>query len=593
VLLSTANGNNVPAGIGPQPGTIAQADLQRFGDFYNNLLGRMSSVTRTFYSDLSMFLGPGVARERNFRAPEVHGFVQDDWRVRRNLALNLGIRYEFYGVPSERDGLQGTLDRAAELGGASQIRDLAVTRTNSWYGSDRNNLAPRAGLAWDPTGKGRTAIRVSYGIYYDPMIGNVLLFVDDRTPGFASTQSILPNNQPGSDRRVSDGISAPVSPGAPLLKPPEQRNEVAAIFDPRLRTGYVQQYSISIQREIGRGVVAEGAWVGNRGIKLLHQTMPNQRKISGDFTEAFRELQVFRARGTAPSATNTLVRLFGSPQAAVAAIGSAIIDQGSAGLAADTVDRSNFARYPEAGLSPFYIRNYPQFNQLFVGTNDGRGYYDSAQVSLRRRVGAARFDFHYTFSKAIDLLSNSGAAVEGVIDQFNLRLNRARANFDRPHVLSGFAIWTLPFGKGRRLGSRWPRWLETVAGGWEVSGVGVWESDSPFTVRSGRQTAGAAIDTFANYSGDRNIGRVQRRGDGVYFFTPEEISRFTSPAAGEIGTAGRNTFRGPRLFNIDLSLGKRFRVTERQSISFLSVLRPTILLTIRILGILARAWPRR
>ena len=73
------------------------------------------------------------------------------------------------------------------------------------------------------------------------------------------------------DRRVSDGIPVPVSPGAPLLRPPEQRNEVAAIFDPRLRTGYVQQYSVSLQREIGRGVVIEAAWVGNRGIKLLHR----------------------------------------------------------------------------------------------------------------------------------------------------------------------------------------------------------------------------------------------------------------------------------------------------------------------------------
>jgi hypothetical protein len=154
-----------------------------------------------------------------------------------------------------------------------------------------------------------------------------------------------------------------------------------------------------------------------------------------------------------------------------------------------------------------------------------------------------------------------------VIDQFNLRLNRARSNFDRPHVFSGFVICTLPFGKRHRLGARWPSWLESLAGGWEISGIGVWESGSPFTVRSGRQTVGANIATFANYSGDRNIGRVERRGDGVYFFTQDEIRRFSYPAAGEIGTAGRNTFRGPRLFNIDLSLGKRFRLTERQSVS--------------------------
>jgi hypothetical protein len=71
-------------------------------------------------------------------------------------------------------------------------------------------------------------------------------------------------------------------------------------------------------------------------------------------------------------------------------------------------------------------------------------------------------------------------------------------------------------------------------------------------------------------SGDRNIGHVRRLGDGVYFFTKDEISWFLFPAAGEIGTAGRNTFRGPRLFNIYLSLGKRFRLTEPQNLSFQS-----------------------
>jgi hypothetical protein len=88
------------------------------------------------------------------------------------------------------------------------------------------------------------------------------------------------------------------------------------------------------------------------------------------------------------------------------------------------------------------------------------------------------------------------------------------------------------------------------------------------TGSSGLQTAGANVATFADYSGDRNIGRVERRGDGVYFFTAEDIRRFSFPAAGEIGTAGRNTFRGPRFFNIDLSLGKRFRIKERQDLSF-------------------------
>jgi len=74
------------------------------------------------------------------------------------------------------------------------------------------------------------------------------------------------------------------------------------------------------------------------------------------------------------------------------------------------------------------------------------------------------------------------------------------------------------------------------------------------------------VQSLANFSGDRNAGTVDRRGDGVYWFSAGQIANFSVPAAGEIGNSGRNAFRGPRLFNTDLSLAKRFRITEQQSL---------------------------
>jgi hypothetical protein len=100
--------------------------------------------------------------------------------------------------------------------------------------------------------------------------------------------------------------------------------------------------------------------------------------------------------------------------------------------------------------------------------------------------------------------------------------------------------------------------------------LGLWESGAVFSVLSGRRTGGDTPDnvTYANYVGDRNIGRLERRSNGVFWFSPEEIQQFSFPAAGEIGSSGRNAFRGPRHFDVDLALVKRFRLSDRESLAF-------------------------
>jgi hypothetical protein len=260
------------------------------------------------------------------------------------------------------------------------------------------------------------------------------------------------------------------------------------------------------------------------------------------------------------------VRLYGSASNAVLAIGSSVIDTGAAGTAADTVDQLYYSRYAQAGVSNFYIRNFPQYNAVYQGTNEGRSYYDSLQLRLSRQAGGARFSANYTWSKSIDNGSGEGGSYGSVLDNYNLRLNRGRSDFDRTHVLKGTATYALPAGRGRRKGSNWPHWLNAVAGGWELGFLAVAESGSPFLVQSGYRTTGTTMTT-ADFSGDRNIGSATRHGDGVYWFTPDQIKQFTLPAAGETGNTGRNTFRGPRFLDTDLSFGKRARVQERMALA--------------------------
>jgi hypothetical protein len=262
--------------------------------------------------------------------------------------------------------------------------------------------------------------------------------------------------------------------------------------------------------------------------------------------------------------------MFGTPAAAITAIGATPVRQGSVGAAANTVDTSNFTRYAGAGLSQFYLRNFPQFTNVWLSTNGGRSYYDSLQLSIRRQVGALKGALNYTLSKTLDNASVDGSGNTGPLDNFNLTTMRALSDIDRTHTLNWSAAYTLPIGRNHALLGNMPEWLDRIAGGWEVGSLGILTTGQPLSISSGIYTGpnvtdfgplGSNIGALADFSGtNRKIGRIERFGGGVRFFRPDEIGQFTVPAPGSTGSSGRNTFRGPGFFNTDFSLVKRFRV---------------------------------
>ena len=563
VYLSRSYGNAPPASTGPSG--MPTTERIRFENYYNHVLGRVSDVLQRYYSDLSTYKPAGSGRERTFKFREFSLFLQDDWKVNRRLTLNLGLRYEFMGVPFEKSGLQGRLDKGAEMNYANRMTDLAVVKGGSYYNSDRNNFAPRAGFAWDLAGDGKTAVRGSWGVFYDRLINATLTPVDSM-PGFQTDVRQYPN-QTGADFRFSEGLPALPQPSAVSLQIPVNRQTSVMVMKPDLRTGYVLHTNLNVQREILRNTVIEAGYVGTRGIKLFMQNNLNQLRIYEDFLDAFRQLQAFRSSGAPVPAANTLVRLFGTPAAAISAINATTLDSGSVGLAANNLDATatNYNRYAAAGLPATYLRSYPQFSNAYLGTNDGRSYYNSFQLSLRRDAGALRFNVNYTFSKSIDNWANEGNGTNAasVIDWFNLRLNRGLSGFDKTHSLNSSYIYTLPVGRGRALLGATSGWVDSLLGGWDVGVLHIWQSGTVFSVSSGRATGpNQGANTWADYSGDRGIGKLEKRGDGVYLFTEAEKARLTFPAAGTIGTSGRNAFRGPRFFNVDATLSKRFRMTE-------------------------------
>ena len=568
VTLARGNGNTVAASFGPQG--LNATDRTRFENLYNDVLGRMDRVVQTYYSDLQKFQGPGEPRVRNHLLYESGYFIQDDWKIRRNLTLNIGLRYEYFAPPKEANQLQGTLDKIDLVNENARIADTTVVRKNAWYNPDRNNFAPRIGFAWDVKGDGRTAIRGNYGIFFDRQVGATVSLADGNTPGFSSTSEVFPNQAANADNRAGIAIPNTPAPAAPVVTLPTSRTFSIVVFNPNLRTGYVQSFGLTLQREVIRNTVVEAGYVGTRGVKLFMNRDLNQPRIQEDFLKAFKEIQAFQANGTAPSPGNTLVRLYGSPQAVLSSsLGASNFQQGRVGTVADTLDRTTARNaYGQAGLNDFYLRNFPQFNQLVYGTNDGRSYYNSMQLSIRRNTGALRMSANYTFSRNIDNISVDGNGFTNVIDNYNLGLNRGRSDADRPHVFNASGSYALPIGRGKRFGGGMNRLLDSLIGGWDIGLLTSWQSGSPFTVSSQRATTSGQT-TWANYSGaSRNIGSVTRRGDGVYFFEPSVLGQFSYPAAGEIGNSGRNAFRDARYYNMDASLIKRFKITETHSVLF-------------------------
>jgi Carboxypeptidase regulatory-like domain/TonB dependent receptor len=564
---TTANSNNavVPTSVAP-PGLNA-TQTTTFNNLYNDVLGRISTVAQTYYSNLVTFQPAGQPRVRNFLWNESGYFFQDDWRVNRKLTLNLGIRYEYFGAPHEQDNLQGALTNATAVNGVTQVDGLTIQATNQWYGKDWNNFAPRVGFAYDLTGDGKTAIRGFYGIFFDRQVGAVISSADGNTPGFANGLTAFP----AADARYAQLPAPPAQPAAPVLTLPDTRSTSITLFNPNLRTGYVHSYNLTVQRQLFKGAILEAGYVGNRGVKLFFNQDVNQPRLNPDFITSFQQIQSYIGNTSTPvPATNFFTRVYGSPAAAVSALTATNFTQGNVGTIINTLDVSKYTLLTTAGYSNFYFRNYPQFTQVILGTNNGRSYYDSLQVSVRKNSRNLNVNANYTFAKSMDNISAEGNGFTTAIDNFNLALNKARSDFDRPHSFNATAIYKLPVGKGQALGSSMPRFLDTLIGGWDVSALVIMQSGQPFSVSSQHPTVAVSGvgNTYANFSGTAPSGSVQRTGGGVFFYTADQVAQFSNPGAFIIGNSGRNVFRNPAFYELDSSLAKRFKINEKHSISF-------------------------
>jgi hypothetical protein len=564
ITLGAGNGNAPSSTIGPSlQSEISEAHRKEFENLYNDLLGRIESVNQTYYSSLTSRLPAGTPRERSYASQEYDGFIQDTWRITPKFTLNAGLRLEMSTAPKAANGFQAVLDQASLISNSANISNFKMVPGGSLYASLKD-FAPRAGFAWDIFGSGTMLLRGSYGIYYDRPEGGIADFIDKNSYPFAQAVALYPNSA-RTDVRLGDSYAMPVQPALQASQPPATRSSSVAVWDPNLKTPRIDQYNLTLQKRFAGGIL-EASYTGTRGKKLFQYLNLNQTKTDGDFLKAYKELQALRAMGTPPSANNTLVRIFGTPLAAFNALGGSNFDSEEAGLVADTLDRNHYAKYAAAGVSDFYIRNFPQFNTFLFGTNAAESWYDSLQLGYRKSTANYHFRAFYTWSKALDTISSDGIEYASASNSLHPELDKAPSDFSRTHVMNISWDYALPVWRDPESDFDAPLWLRSALGGWNLGMLWMRESGARFSVSSGLQNRYAGVASLANFNGDRNMGHRFNYYGTIYWFYGDQQTAFTHPQAGQAPNSGRNSFVGPIYSNFDAVIHKQFGIRENKSV---------------------------
>ena len=236
--------------------------------FQNMAAGLLGLVDTQFQSQFFDKNGNRTATDnRQFRQHEYGVFVQDSWKMRPNLTLNIGLRYQFNGVPFEANGNFPTL--FADPAGPAPFTFSLVGPGNGrlLYNNDATNFEPRAGFSWDPFKKGKTAVRAGYGIFHDRVFGNL----------FGNARGNPPFEQDVFNF-VGDVLGNVTVPGTVQTSPTVQQDAFISpsLFDPNFKMPVSQNWNFGIQQELPYNTTIEVNYVGNKGSRELRAVNGNQ-----------------------------------------------------------------------------------------------------------------------------------------------------------------------------------------------------------------------------------------------------------------------------------------------------------------------------
>jgi outer membrane receptor protein involved in Fe transport len=468
------------------------------------------------------------AFNRNYHYNDGAVYAQDSWKLRPRFTLNLGVRWEYYGV---QHNANPALDSNFVFGtGANefqQIRNGSVQLAQNggvFWKPAYHNFGPRLGFAWDVLGDGKTALRGGYAISYERNFGNVTFNAIQNPPNYAviSLQSFV--DVPGALPVFTDTAGPLAGSGTKALPAVSQR-----AINQNIKTAYAETWNLSIDRRVGKGVFSV-AYAGSHGVHLYDISNVNPATSGGAFL------------GDARFANRL------------------------------NFQYSNMNFRSDNGLS-----HYGALNLKYGVTN-----------LLNKGLGITA---NYTWSHALDNLSStfsdgngattSGAFQLGYLDAFNPRLNYGNADFDIRHRFNLAWTWEVPWMKSASNAI-----ARNVLGGWGIGSILSIRSGSPFSIYDCTNFNGTSCPNYVPATPIPRTGSSVSAGQNLfnYIAIPDGGSNVgvalgipTCTGLDHVGctytTNGqsypeRNQFLGPNFWNTDMNFYKTFKLTERFGLQF-------------------------
>jgi hypothetical protein len=439
----------------------------------------------------------------NLRFGRREFFAQDTWRIRPNLTLDYGVRYQYFVPVKDKNHVLTGFDPALYSRAAvptclpvvvapaispctslqrdtgNELNGIAVAGSTSRFGeavspSDKNNFSPRVGLAWDPFKSGKTIVRAGYGFYYDQVL-----------VGIFETSSFV--NPPYNNRATftGAGLSLLSPSGGALGAVPIRTLSTTA---PDIKTPEVQQWSLGIQRELFKNAVVDLSYVGTKGDHLIRRrniNLPDPAQV----------------------------------------------------LAVGTGNRNS-------------IRPFLGYGTITYIDSSAKSRYHGLLSSLNYRFGNGfSLTASYTFSKNLVDATNDRDAIDDPQNPFDLRPEYAEARTSRPHVFSASYVYEIPYFSNDSNTA-----LRYLLGGWQISGITTIASGQPFPRvlnDTGSEIRGGRARLVADPLGGRT-GEVDASGLPFLF----EPNAFALPIDGTYGNSGRAFGRKPGQNQTNLSLVK-------------------------------------